>query len=129
MAQSVRLDASSAPNLYQVAPLVGRLPLCEERAIIELKACRLLSDVDVDRSSRECGGDCQRELPDEHLPPLIFAASLPPVGPKIVSWLKDVLLSGLAVCSCSGAKMRANRTEYLFSVNIHTPADDERRIR
>jgi hypothetical protein len=40
----------------------------EERAIVKLKARRLLSDVDVDRSPRECSGDCQREVPDEHMP-------------------------------------------------------------
>ena len=32
-----------------VAPLIGRLPLGGERAIVELKARWLLGDVDVDR--------------------------------------------------------------------------------
>jgi hypothetical protein len=36
-----------------VAPLVGQLPLGEERAIVELKARGLLGDVDVDRGPRE----------------------------------------------------------------------------
>jgi hypothetical protein len=35
--------------LHHVAPLVGQLPLGEERAIVELKARGLLGDVDVDR--------------------------------------------------------------------------------
>ena len=37
--------------LHDVAPLVGRLPLGEEPAIVKLKARRLLSDVNVDSSS------------------------------------------------------------------------------
>jgi hypothetical protein len=40
-------------GLHHVAPLVGRLPLGEERAIVELKARRLLGDVEVDRGPRE----------------------------------------------------------------------------
>jgi hypothetical protein len=36
-----------------IAPLVGQLPLSEERAIVELKARWLLGNVDVDRGSRE----------------------------------------------------------------------------
>jgi hypothetical protein len=38
--------------LHHVAPLVGQLPLGEERAIVELKARGLLGDVDVDRGPR-----------------------------------------------------------------------------
>ena len=34
-------------RLHQVAPLVGRLPLDEERAIVELKARWLFGDIDV----------------------------------------------------------------------------------
>ena len=37
--------------LHDAAPLVGRLPLGEEPAIVKLKARRLLSDVNVDSSS------------------------------------------------------------------------------
>jgi len=36
--------------LHDIAPLVGRLPLGEERAIVKLKARWLLGDVDVNRS-------------------------------------------------------------------------------
>ena len=39
----------SEARLHYEAPLVSRLPLGEERAIVKLKACRLLGDVDVDR--------------------------------------------------------------------------------
>jgi hypothetical protein len=48
------------------ATRVGRLPLGEEHAIIELKARRLLSDVDVDPSSREYGGDRERKMSGLH---------------------------------------------------------------
>ena len=34
--------------MHHVAPLVGQLPLGEERAIVEWKARGLLGDVDVD---------------------------------------------------------------------------------
>jgi hypothetical protein len=40
-------------RLHHVSPLVGQLPLGEERAIVELKARGLLGDVDVDRASPE----------------------------------------------------------------------------
>jgi hypothetical protein len=53
-------------RLHHVAPLVGRLPLGEERAIVELKARGLPGDVDVDRGPREHGGYCERELSGEH---------------------------------------------------------------
>ena len=36
-------------RLHDVAPLVGRLPLGEEGAIVKLKSRGLLGDVDVDR--------------------------------------------------------------------------------
>jgi hypothetical protein len=39
---------------------MGRLPLGEKRAIVELKARRLLGDVDVDRCPGECGGYRER---------------------------------------------------------------------
>jgi Abortive infection alpha len=39
--------------LHYVAPLVGQLPLGEERPIVELKARGLLGDVDVDCGPRE----------------------------------------------------------------------------
>src|SRR6516165_251768 len=63
--------------LHDVASLVGRLPLGEKRAIVKLEARRLLSDVDVDRSSRKRSGECEREVPDKHLPPPVFTTSLP----------------------------------------------------
>src|SRR5271165_5418437 len=40
-------------RLHPVAPLIGRLPLGEERPIVKLKARGLLGDVDVDRGPRE----------------------------------------------------------------------------
>src|SRR6516165_42500 len=68
--------------LHDVASLVGRLPLGEKRAIVKLEARRLLSDVDVDRSSRKRSGECEREVPDKHLSPPVFTTSIPPVGPR-----------------------------------------------
>jgi hypothetical protein len=44
-------------RLHHVAPLIGRLPVGEERAIIKLKARWLLGDVDVDRCPYEDGGN------------------------------------------------------------------------
>ena len=38
----------SEARLHYVAPLVGRLPLSEERAIVELKPRWLLGDVDIE---------------------------------------------------------------------------------
>jgi hypothetical protein len=43
-------------RLHCIAPLVGRLPLGEERAIVKLKTRWLLGDVDVGRCTREYGG-------------------------------------------------------------------------
>jgi hypothetical protein len=40
-------------RLHEIAPLIGRLPLGEKRAIIKLKARGLLGDVDVNRCARE----------------------------------------------------------------------------
>ena len=54
-------------RLHRVTPLVGRLPLGEERAIVELKARWLLGDVDVDRCSREDRGYRERKLSCQHL--------------------------------------------------------------
>jgi len=48
-------------RLHHVAATVGQPPLDEERAIVELKSRGLLGDVDVDRGSREQGGECERE--------------------------------------------------------------------
>jgi hypothetical protein len=53
-------------RLHRAAATIGQLPLDEERAIVELKSCGLLGDVDVDRGSREQGGECERERSGEH---------------------------------------------------------------
>jgi hypothetical protein len=53
-------------RLRNVALPIGRLPLGEEGGVAELKACWLLGDVDVDRCSREDGGDRERKLSSQH---------------------------------------------------------------
>src|SRR5437867_7969016 len=53
-------------RLYHVAPFIGRLPLGKKGAIIKLKARSLLSDVDVDRGPRECGGYRERKFSSQH---------------------------------------------------------------
>jgi hypothetical protein len=53
-------------RLHHVAPLIGRLPLGEERAIVELKARWLLGDVDVDRCPREHGSYRERKFSNQH---------------------------------------------------------------
>jgi hypothetical protein len=55
-------------RLHHVAPLVGRLPLAKEGAIIKLETRRLLSNVDVDRCPREYGGYRGRKLSSQHSP-------------------------------------------------------------
>ena len=49
-------------RLHHVAAPIGQLPLNEEGAIVELKACGLLGEVDVDRGRREWGGDRERKM-------------------------------------------------------------------
>jgi len=56
-------------RLHHVAARIGQLPLGEEGAIIQLKAYRLLSNVDVDRSACEAGGYRERKLSSEHFTP------------------------------------------------------------
>src|SRR5713101_6773084 len=56
-------------RLHHVAPPIRRLPLGEERAVVELKACWLLGDVDVDRCPRKHSGYRERELSSQHLLP------------------------------------------------------------
>jgi hypothetical protein len=72
--------------LHDVAPLVGRLPLGEEPAIVKLKARRLLSDVNVDSSSTMSEGI--RAVPTPFTPACDGHALAPITGPIVVRGAK-----------------------------------------
>ncbi len=53
-------------RLHDEAAFVGRLPLGEQGAIVELQPCRLLGEIDIERRAREQCRDDQCEKPDKH---------------------------------------------------------------
>jgi hypothetical protein len=55
-------------RLHDVAPLIGRLPLGEERAIVKLKARWLLGYIDLDRCPRKHARNRKRKLSRQHSP-------------------------------------------------------------
>src|SRR5687767_15136347 len=59
--------STPAPSsLHRGAALITRLPLCEQRPVVELEPRWMLSDGEVDRSAREGGGKGEREQGREH---------------------------------------------------------------
>src|SRR5262249_4468714 len=54
-------------RLHRLAMVIRGLPLRQQGAIIETKARRLLSDIDVECGTGEAGGDSQSQDPQDHM--------------------------------------------------------------
>ena len=69
-ARGLRVLVNSILGFLTAPAFVGGLPFDEERPIVEVQACGLLRDVDVDRRAGEDGGHDEGELAGEHKPSL-----------------------------------------------------------
>src|SRR5262249_2391169 len=57
----------------------------------------------------------------QHLPPPVFTTLLPPPSPRLPRWRRVCCYPLPGLRNARERHMRENRTEYLFSVNTHTP--------